>query len=441
VKAKPKGAKYRNLTARGGRIYYQRRVGKRRIRFSCETDDWETAAQAARLYEERKGIGRPGFVIVEAPTLRAFAKRYLEEDTGHLAETTLHDRRRYLAARDEETGEEDGRLMAALGDLRLDALDARRLREWWNAEGFGAAQGPKLANGRTAPRTIATGRTYLDALAGVFVYAREIGLVEANPIDELRDALRRRTRTRRGRAEASADRNVHPIEDPKELGRFVTAARAHGLEAYAFVLLGLDAGLRRGEALGLRWGRIVWGEDEDDPSRALLVVEARPRGGAFGPPKSGRARRVALSTRLRGALLSLYRLHDGPPADAPVIRGGFHRREWKRLEDAAGIGHRRFKDLRDTFGSQLVSAGVPLAYVSRQLGHADVAVTARHYARWTGGDEYREPVRLLAGEVPADLLARLAVEPEGSTDRAGDPRVTPGEGADALPDGASVGNC
>jgi len=29
MKSKPKGAKYRNLTARGGVIYYKRRVGVR----------------------------------------------------------------------------------------------------------------------------------------------------------------------------------------------------------------------------------------------------------------------------------------------------------------------------------------------------------------------------------------------------------------------------
>jgi hypothetical protein len=50
---------------------------------------------------------------------------------------------------------------------------------------------------------------------------------------------------------------------------------------------------------------------------------------------------------------------------------------------------------------------VQLAYVSNQLGHADVAITARHYARWCGGDEYRPPIPLADGEVPADLLARL----------------------------------
>ena len=64
--------------------------------------------------------------------------------------------------------------------------------------------------------------------------------------------------------------------------------------------------------------------------------------------------------------------------------------------------------MRDTFASQLLTAGVQLGYVSRQLGHSDVSVTARHYARWAGGDAYRNSLEVREGEVPADLLSRLA---------------------------------
>ncbi len=46
--------------------------------------------------------------------------------------------------------------------------------------------------------------------------------------------------------------------------------------------------------------------------------------------------------------------------------------------------------------------------MSRQLGRSDVSVTARHYARWAGGDGYRCPLEVGEDEVPADLLARLA---------------------------------
>ena len=57
--------------------------------------------------------------------------------------------------------------------------------------------------------------------------------------------------------------------------------------------------------------------------------------------------------------------------------------------------------------SQLLTAGVQLGWISRQLGHADVATTAQHYARWAGGDAYRLPLEIAPGEIPADLLARI----------------------------------
>ena len=88
----------------------------------------------------------------------------------------------------------------------------------------------------------------------------------------------------------------------------------------------------------------------------------------------------------------------------------FGSRNWRRILDRAGIEHRAPKDLRDTFASWLLSLGVQLGYVSMQLGHADVAVTARHYARWVGGEIYRLPLTLEPGEVPADLIARAAAE-------------------------------
>ena len=79
--------------------------------------------------------------------------------------------------------------------------------------------------------------------------------------------------------------------------------------------------------------------------------------------------------------------------------------------ERAGLGHWRPKDLRDTFASHLLTMGINPAYVSRQLGHSDWSVTAKHYARWTGGDYYVEPQPLLPGEVPADLLARFRADP------------------------------
>jgi len=95
------------------------------------------------------------------------------------------------------------------------------------------------------------------------------------------------------------------------------------------------------------------------------------------------------------------RVLDVDPAD-------FRKREWRRILKRAQLPHRPIKDLRDTFASQLLTAGAQLGYISRQLGHSDVSVTARHYARWAGGDAYRSPLEVREDEAPADLLSRLA---------------------------------
>ncbi len=398
MKSKPKGAKYRNLTARGGVIYYQRRANGKRIRFSCKTDDWGKAAAVAQLYEECKGIGRLPFATVEVPTFNDFAKRYLKEDTAHLAETTLADRRVYLR--------EEGHILSTFGHLRLDEIGVPHLRLWWNEHVVGAKRSTK------------TGRIYLDVVASILGYACVLELLERNPVPAFRETLRRRSGTKRAREEASSERRVRPIERPKEIEALVREARAEGLVPTALVLLCLDAGLRLGETLGLCWGAIEWGDDRDQ-MRALRIEKNRPRGGSLTSPKSGRTRRVALSRRLRWALLALYQDHDEPPGSEAFVLAGvepsnFRNREWRRILKRARIGHRAMKDLRDTFASQLLTAGVQLGYVSAQLGHADVAVTAHHYARWIEDDHYREPMRIEPGEVPADLLARLS-----------DPNVTP----------------
>ena len=136
----------------------------------------------------------------------------------------------------------------------------------------------------------------------------------------------------------------------------------------AKVLLLLDAGLRVGEAVGLTWGGIVWGTDDADPTRVVIIDRSRPRGGPVSTTKSGRARRVALSRRLRDALAELYRARFEPGPDALVLEGvdvdSFRMNPSWRVCKRAGIGHRSLKDLRDTFASQLLTAGVQLGWIS-----------------------------------------------------------------------------
>jgi integrase len=332
------------------------------------------------------------------PTFAELADRYLEW-TNHLAPTTQNDRTTLLRSASPERPE--GALCAYFGRLPVDEIRKPLLLEWWHAEVEGRGRSQK------------TGRNYLDALSGVLA-------LEVNPVDGFRAVLRRRNRTQKGRAQSDPTASICPIEKASEIDALIEESRRLGGAAHIVDLLCLDAGLRLGEATALSWEDCWFGRDASDTTRSLRIRASRSRGVHLGMTKSGRERTVAMSRRLRAALLA-FQLEQGRPDEGPVAavdHANYRNRHFRKHCRAAGIGPgakpdgtsrpRTPKDLRDTFASQLLTAGVQLGYVSRQLGHADVSVTARHYARWAGGDAYRSPLEVRENEVPADLLARLA---------------------------------
>ena len=395
MRKKPRGTKYRNLYRRGRVVYYDRVVDGSRHRFSTKTDDWDEAAAVRDHYEAGVKLGILPLTTLSVPSFGEFAQRYLEEDTSHLAPTTRRDRHSYLR--------EDGPL-GFFKNVPIDEIDPPLLLRWWTAE--------------IVPRelSIKTGQAYLDVISSVLGYAQDLGLIADNPVRIFRESLRRRSRTQRSRAESAPGRHIRPVSDPEKLSRLLRAARKESPRAYLLVLLLLDAGLRMGEALGLTWGGVSWGADDSDASRALHIFQSRPRGGSSGFTKSGRDRRVALSRRLRDALADHYSRQFEPGPQSLVLGSldpaSFRKRDWRRILKRARLETLSPKDLRDTYASWLLTAGINVGYVSRQLGHADISVTVRHYAKWCGGSEYRDPMRLEPGEVPADLLARLDDSPQ-----------------------------
>ncbi len=330
-------------------IYYEREHKGKRLRFSTKTADREEAVAIRDLYERQRGLteGVP-LDPKQAPRFEDFAKRYLAEDISELAHTTQQDRESYLKP--------EGPLMPFFGALRLDEITPAKLREWW-----GVAVVAKK-------RSTKTGRNYLDTLSGVLRYATELGLLADSPVPALRASLRRKGRTQRGRAEA--DQKANPIESAEEIERLVTQAFTESREAYVLVLLCLDGGLRLGEALALKWGQVAWGRDEHDTRRHLRIEHSRSRGGPEGPTKSGRARNVALSRRLRGGLEAEFKRCFKPGPDQSVLPGinadNFRKREWRRICERAKVGHRAIKDLRDTFASQLLTAAGQLGVSTRR---------------------------------------------------------------------------
>ncbi len=387
MRKKPRGRKYRNLFLRGNVIWIEQVEGGERYRRSAKTDDWDRAG-AVRDEWERKRHGLPTNTDEEV-TFGDFAARYLSEATMSLAGTTRHDREVQLRG--------GGPILPFFGSLKLSQISVSTLRSWWAAE---------IAGKR---RSVKTGRNLLGAISRVLRYARSLEIIGSDdPVKIFAEGLTQDAQTKKGRA--AKESKARPIEDPAALDRLVAAAHEERTEAEVCVLLCLDAALRTGEAWALRWGDVTWGADGG--TRRLFVQRSRARGGTEDEPtKSGRARRVALSMRLRDALARLYAEKWEPGMSARVLDSinyyTYREGAWRRIRERADLGPVRLKDLRDTFASQLLTAGISIQYIKGQLGHESVSVTERHYAKWIGEDEYREPMRLREAEVPADMLARL----------------------------------
>ncbi len=135
------------------------------------------------------------------------------------------------------------------------------------------------------------------------------------------------------------------------------------------VVLALHTGCRQGELFGLQWGDVDFG-------RAQLTIR-----GAIA--KSGRSRAIPLNATALDTLITwrpapivdgsacVFPGHDGAPLTD--LKTAFT----QVLRAAAIVGF-RFHDLRHTFASKLVQAGVDLNTVRELLGHSDFKTTLRY---------------------------------------------------------------
>ena len=167
---------------------------------------------------------------------------------------------------------------------------------------------------------------------------------------------------------------------------------------YPILHLLLNSGLRRGEALGLKWSSV---DLEDGTIEVREQLKRQQSGFGVGDTKTHRRRIVHLGgattamlaehrlaqDALREELGSAYvdrgfvftrldsraRAH-GAPIAPNTLRGWF-----LAALKAAGLEGYRIHDLRDTNATLSIEQGVDLVTVSRRLGHSSITMTADRY--------------------------------------------------------------
>lgn len=200
------------------------------------------------------------------------------------------------------------------------------------------------------------------------------------------------------------------VWEPEELGEFLDSVAAHPLAAL-FELIAAT-GLRRGEALGLRWSDIDLEAGELTVRQTITQVQKkragtqpacpvcgeRHAGVSFGKPKtaSGEDRVVALPAGLLGVLLVHRLAQDSERADwgdayrdhglvftrpgGDPLAPGWTSDLFDELREAAGLRRITLHGLRHGHASLMLASGADITRVSKRLGHSSITITADTYS-------------------------------------------------------------
>ena len=213
---------------------------------------------------------------------------------------------------------------------------------------------------------------------------------------------------------------------------------ARGDVIYPAILLAGAMGLRRSEALGVRWSRIDW-----EKRTVLLdtkIVEYRENGKKKVEPveemknKSSRRtlplpdpvvemlqvqkdHREVYRKMFQGSYNAQYLDYVCVNQLGELLRPSYVTDHFRELLEKYGLRHIRFHDLRHTFASLLINQDVPLINVSNFLGHSDLSTTANIYAHLDKASKQASAAvisDILQGE---NQHAQPEGEPETNTDR------------------------
>ena len=213
---------------------------------------------------------------------------------------------------------------------------------------------------------------------------------------------------------------------------------ARGDVIYPAILLAGAMGLRRSEALGVRWSRIDW-----EKRTVLLdtkIVEYRENGKKKAEPveemknKSSRRtlplpdpvvemlqvqkeHREVYRKMFQGSYNAQYLDYVCVNQLGELLRPSYVTDHFRELLEKYGLRHIRFHDLRHTFASLLINQDVPLINVSNFLGHSDLSTTANIYAHLDKASKQASAAvisDILQGE---NRHAQPKGEPETNTDR------------------------
>jgi integrase len=263
-------------------------VRKQRFEKLCEVDDrYRTKADIRPLLAERlRALNEGRTDVRNSLSLAIFFSDYYDPYIReNFKPSTVHGYAKLWK----------DALCPQLGDIRLrdfKTLNAANAISYFAAKGWGR-------------RSLQHAKSLL---SGIFTYAKNLGVLDG--INPVQGTIIPRKAAAPVETHASTADEVIAILDvlrsAKDLGE------RQRLQAQAAIALTFFAGLRPGEARGVRW--------EDYDGRALSVKQSVWRKHTTDPKTASAAKPVPVIEPLR-ELLSALRLAEGNPANGPILRG------------------------------------------------------------------------------------------------------------------------
>jgi integrase len=141
-----------------------------------------------------------------------------------------------------------------------------------------------------------------------------------------------------------------------------------GEEQWPLVAFALHTGLRQSEQFGLRWQDV-------DFATGIITIERSKHGGAHRLPMNDHVRDLLRSRESR--LKSRY-VFPSQTGESAIDVHNYMSRVFGPALAKAKVENFRWHDLRHTFASRLVMAGVDLRTVQELLGHKTITMTLRY---------------------------------------------------------------
>ena len=322
----------------------------RQIRRSTDATDRKLAEQ---IYFKVRGLVAEGKWLDRSPVpqrqVKDLLERYLRDYSAPNKAAGTHRRDQSLAAH----------VLHAFGEVPLDQLRPARLAEY---------KASRRAQG-VAPKTL---NDELGLLGHAYKLAvREWEWATDNPVQKI--------------AKEKVRNLIERWLTPEEEQRLLEASPTWLQEIVVFAL---HVGMRRGEILALQWSQV-------DLARRTLTILEQKNGARDTLPVNDTAMEIL---QARAAVRT-------SSTEAVFLNGAGHPRNARNLLRAfypamrkAGITRFRFHDLRHTFATRLIQAGVDV-YTVQKLGRWKTISMVLRYA-------HHQPESLRGGAEVLDRLRR-----------------------------------